>query len=265
MVSVIIPMFNAENTIKSCIDSVLKQTFKGKVEIIVVNDGSTDKSQVIVEELMRRNNSNINIQLINKENGGVSKARNTGLRISKGDYIALLDSDDEWLENKLDIQIPFLKDSSRNIDFIASNRNNEKTTFPYKIKDDQYAEITLKKLLFKIVGQTSTAIFKNKILKNTGYFDENQKYSEDANYWLRISIKNRMVLLSESLVITGGGKPAVGFSGLSSNVEAMEKGVQKNIKEMFISHHINIFEYVFFVIFSRVKYLKRILTLKIKK
>lgn len=265
MVSVIIPMYNAESTIETCIDSVLKQTYKGKVEIIVVNDGSTDNSQVIVEELIRKNNSNINIQLINKENGGVSKARNTGLRIATGDYLALLDSDDEWFENKLEIQIPFLKDSNRNIDFIASNRNNEKTTFPYKIIHNKYAEITLKKLLFKIVGQTSTAIFKNKILINTGYFDENQKYSEDANYWLRISLKNRMVLLSESLVITGAGKPSVGFSGLSSNVEAMEKGVQKNIKEMFTNHHINIFEYVFFVIFSRVKYLKRILNLKIKK
>ena len=78
MVSVIIPMYNAESTIETCIDSVLKQTYKGKVEIIVVNDGSTDNSQVIVEELIRKNNSNINIQLINKENGGVSKARNTG-------------------------------------------------------------------------------------------------------------------------------------------------------------------------------------------
>ena len=64
-------MYNAESTIRTCIDSVLKQTYKGKMEIIVVNDGSMDNSGVIVEGIIKSNNSEIEIQLINKENGGV--------------------------------------------------------------------------------------------------------------------------------------------------------------------------------------------------
>jgi len=264
MVSVIIPMYNAQDSIIRCLESVIKQTYQGSMEIIVVNDGSKDKSPQMVAHFAQ-NHLDYTIQLINQENGGVSKARNTGLRAAKGDFIALLDSDDEWFENKLDVQMPFLKDSNNNIDFVASNRNNEKTTFPYRVIENKYAEINLKKLLFKIVGQTSTAIFKKKIIENTGLFDENQKYSEDANYWLRISLKNKMILLSESLVFTGGGKPSVGHSGLSSNVEGMERGVQKNLLEMYTNKHINIFEYIFYFIFSKLKYIKRIIILRTRK
>ena len=264
MVSVIIPMYNAQNSIIKCLESVIKQTYQGAIEIIVVNDGSKDQSPQMVTDFAQKH-SDFTIQLINQENGGVSKARNTGLRVAKGDFIALLDSDDEWLENKLEIQIDYLKDIKLKVDFVASNRNDEKTSFPYEIIDNKYAVITLKKLLFKIVGQTSTAIFKKKIIENTGLFDENQKYSEDANYWLRISLKNKMILLTESLVFTGGGKPSVGHSGLSSNVQGMERGVQKNLLEMYTNNHINIFYYIFYFIFAKLKYVKRIIMLRIRK
>ena len=257
-------MYNAQDSIIRCLESVLKQSYQGAMEIIVVNDGSIDQSPQMVVDFAKKH-ADYSIQLINQENGGVSKARNTGLRAAKGDFIALLDSDDEWFKNKLEIQIAYLRDTKLNVDFVASNRNDEKTTFPYRIINDEYAVITLKKLLFKIVGQTSTAIFKNEIIQNTGFFDENQKYSEDANYWLRISLNNKMILLSESLAITGGGKPSVGYSGLSSNVEGMERGVQKNLLEMYSNKHINIFEFIFYFNFAKLKYVKRMIMLRNRK
>ena len=94
-------MYNAENVICNALDSVKNQTFPlEKFEIIVVNDGSTDNSFEVVKSYIEKN-PDLNIQLINQKNGGVSKARNAALKLAKGDYIALLDSDDEWLPTKI--------------------------------------------------------------------------------------------------------------------------------------------------------------------
>jgi len=261
MISVIIPMYNAEKTVIKALDSVKFQTYDlGEFEIIVINDGSTDESNVLVENYIKAN-SEINIQLINQVNSGVSKARNTGLKLAKGDYIALLDSDDEWLPNKTERQMFFLK--NKEVDFITALRNGEKIWFPYKTGENNLAKMSLRKLLVRVDGQTSTSIFKRKVLENTGFFDENQKYSEDANYWMKISKNNRMYILAEELVFTGGGKKSFGVSGLSANLPEMEKGIQKNLNEMYESKRISYFEYILFFLFSRVKFFVRILKTKI--
>src|SRR5690606_11108433 len=214
-ISVVIPMYNSEKTIERALDSVISQTYAGEIEIIVVNDGSTDNSAEIVENY-NKERPNCRIQIINQHNGGVSKARNTGLKHATGDFIALLDSDDEWIPEKTSIQMQYF--DSGNIDFVTALRNNDKISFPYSVNERGYVEVTLNKLLFKIVGHTSTAIFKRKILEKHGYFDENQRYSEDANYWMKVSHSSVMIMLNKKLVITGGGKPSIGHSGLSSNI-----------------------------------------------
>lgn len=256
VISVIIPVYNAEESIEKCLDSIKKQTWKGEFEIIVINDGSTDRSGEILENY-RKKNPEMPIQLINQENGGVSKARNAGLKIAKGDYIALLDSDDEWLPEKTDRQMKYLQNSDFRVDFLASLWNDEKVSFPYAIGGNGLVAINLNKLLFKVTGQTSTAIFKKKILENTGFFDERQRYSEDANYWMRISENNSMFLLPEKLVIAGNGKKSFGFSGLSANLKEMEKGIQKNISEMYRNKRINLLQYLFYFVFSKLKYIVR--------
>lgn len=103
-ISVIIPMYNASDTIVKVLDSVKNQSFNCDYEVFVVNDGSTDDSKSIVEKYIL-NNRSFNVNLINQSNGGVSKARNTGLRYSNGDFIAFLDSDDEWYQDKIEKQI----------------------------------------------------------------------------------------------------------------------------------------------------------------
>lgn len=92
-ISVIIPIFNAEKTLKRCLDSILNQTFKN-FEIICVNDGSQDKSIDILKEYKEKDNR---IIIIQQENKGVSSARNAGIKIAKGKYITFIDSDD-WIE-----------------------------------------------------------------------------------------------------------------------------------------------------------------------
>lgn len=258
MISVIIPMFNAENTIIKALDSVRNQDYDLKqFEIIIINDGSTDQSKVLAENY-RDAHTELNIKVITQENGGVSKARNTGLKVAAGDYIAFLDSDDEWLPQKTKRQMKFLEDKDLNIDFITSLRNGEKIWFPYKKDHLNLAVMTVRKLLVRVDGQTSTAVFKRKVLENTGFFDENQRYSEDANYWMKISKNNSMYILGEELVYTGGGKRSFGASGLSANLPEMEKGIQKNLREMYQLKRISYFEYILFFIFSKLKYIVRI-------
>ena len=261
MISVIIPVYNAEKSLEKSLISIKNQTWEGVFEIILVNDGSSDRSKTIIENY-QQNHQDQNIILINQENRGVSKARNAAMKIAQGDYIALLDSDDEWLPEKTEKQMKFLE--NQNIDFISSLWNNENITFPYKLHPpNKLVKITLKKLLFKITGQTSTAIFKRKIFENTGFFDENQNYSEDANYWMRISEKNQMYLLPEKLVIAGNGKKSFGFSGLSANLKEMEKGIQKNIWEMYQTKRINFPEYLFYFVISKLKFAIRPLRAKL--
>ena len=92
-VSVIIPVYNGEKTIEKCINSIINQSYKD-LEIIIVNDGSTDNTYEICQKYSQKDDR---IQVINQENKGVCLARNIGIKFSKGDYIQFVDSDD-WLE-----------------------------------------------------------------------------------------------------------------------------------------------------------------------
>ena len=182
--------------------------------------------------------------------------------MAKGEFIAFLDADDVWLPHKTKVMIKVLTENSE-IDFLASFRNNECIGFPYRYNNQNLTEITLRKFLIRYIGQTSTAIFRRKVLENTGYFDEHQRFAEDANFWLRISEKNKMFVLGESLVITGSGKKSFGESGLSGNLPAMEKGFQKNLKEMLHQKRISTIEYFFFYLFLKLKYIIRIIRARI--
>ncbi|PHV70151.1 glycosyl transferase [Sporanaerobium hydrogeniformans] len=100
-ISIIIPVYNVEKYLKQCIESVLNQSFK-EIEILLVNDGSTDKSGDICDEYARKDNR---IKVIHKINGGLSDARNVGTLAATGEYLMYLDSDDFWIEGCLeDIQ-----------------------------------------------------------------------------------------------------------------------------------------------------------------
>ncbi len=102
LVSVIMPAYNAEKYISKSIQSVLEQTYQNW-QLIIVNDGSKDDTSSIIKCFDDKR-----IRLIEQENSGVSKARNTGIEYSDGEYIAFLDSDDIWLDKKLEVQVNFM-------------------------------------------------------------------------------------------------------------------------------------------------------------
>ena len=112
-ISVIIPIYNVEEYLEECINSVLNQSYND-IEILLVNDGSTDNSGAICEKY---SNQYSNIKSINKENGGLSDARNVGINNSTGDYLVFIDSDDFWGKDFLQDIVTLLKKES-NIDYV---------------------------------------------------------------------------------------------------------------------------------------------------
>ncbi len=251
-ISVIIPAYNAENTIIHALDSVKNQTGNFEFEIIVINDGSTDKTENLVQRFITEN-PEFNVILINQKNGGVSSARNAGLKITKGNFIALLDADDIWLPTKSEKQIAFFHKLGNSIDFISCRINNNKLLFPYFAKN-HLAKVTLNRLLIRNGIPAPTVLFKRNIISKTGFFNDNQRYAEDHNYWLRISLDHEMYILDESLVIAGNGKRTFGISGLSANLKEMKSGFRKNLDELRALKKLNSSQYFLLRILYELKY-----------
>ena len=123
LISVITPCHNAEKWIEQTIQSVLTQTFED-FEIIIADDGSTDKSKNILQSLIKKDNR---IKLITLEKcSGTATARNTALKMAQGKYIAFLDADDIWLENKLETQISFMEQGNHALCFTAYEKIDDK-------------------------------------------------------------------------------------------------------------------------------------------
>lgn len=258
-IAVIIPVYNSETTVINTLESVRLQTYgAANFQIILVNDGSTDQSLLLIEEYIK-DHPELQFLLFSQENGGVSNARNTALRSADADYIALLDADDQWLPEKIERQMKYLGNPAFGIDFLACKRTHQQLLFPYKADKNHLAAITFRRLMIRNEAQPSSVIFKRKVLKNTGFFSINQRYAEDINYWLKVSLNNKMFILDEELIFAGGGKRTFGISGLSANLKEMEKGFQKNLRDMLLLKRIGWLEYRLYSGFYTVKYGFRLL------
>ncbi|MBR1765163.1 MAG: glycosyltransferase family 2 protein [Ruminococcus sp.] len=264
-ISVVIPMYNSEKTIISVLDSINKQTARKYIkEIIVVNDGSTDRSVELISNYKRT--SAIPIKIINKPNGGVSSARNVGMDNALGNWIAFCDSDDLWLTDKIETQIRVVNSlSSRvNVDFIGGNHTDHELHILFRcIKKIHKANI--KELCIKMYPQTSTVLMKKKIYSLIGGFDEKQKYAEDGNYFLKIASKFDYYYIPKQLVVYDGGKRGFGSSGLSANLKGMYEGNKKNLSEIKNNHLITTPFYLTMIVFYKLKYLRRVIICTIVK
>ena len=129
-VSVIFPMYNVSAYVKESVGSVLNHTFRD-FELIAVNDGSTDNTEVVFEEATR-NASDITIKLIKKENGGLADARNAALEIARGEYIAFVDSDDVIHPKYLEVLMDDAKHFDTDASFSSFKYVNEKTLFDFE-------------------------------------------------------------------------------------------------------------------------------------
>lgn len=258
MLSIIIPVYNASKTILHCLDSVVKQDdFKLKKEIVIINDGSTDDSEFLIKMFMLKY-PEVLIKYQYKENGGVSSARNLGIELAGGAWIAFIDADDIWLPNKLSSQFKVIQSSIYNIDFIGCARNDEVLSILGKKITSLY-KASVTDLLIKMFPQTSTAIVKRDLLIKVGCYDENMSHAEDGDLWLRICNCGDFYYMPESLVITGSGKHNYGESGLSGNLAAMHQGTMVTINKMLSANNISNTKALVFKIFYQIKYVRRLI------
>ena len=200
LISVIIPIYNVEKHLEKCILSVLNTTIEN-IELILINDGSTDNSLNIVKEFVDCDNR---IKLITKINGGVSSARNLGLENANGKWIYFLDADDYINNYTFENLIPIL--SSTEYDMILGNYNcvDSNHELKYTTNNKTYSKkgedliVDYGLWRHKIVNMSALLIKKSLIVKHNILFNENTKYAEDTefiNYCLLnaekvVSVKN---------------------------------------------------------------------------
>ena len=197
-ISAVIPVFNRPVQIKRAIGSVLAQTFR-HVECIVVDDGSTDETPSILREFGNR------IKVITTANRGVSAARNTGVENATGEYIAFLDSDDEWRSEKIEKQITYMtsqnyKVSQTDETWIRNGKIANQTKKHIKTAGDIFLQS-----LDGCIVSLSTVIMEKTLFEKYRGFDENLAVCEDYDLWLRMSINEKFGLIEEPLTVKYGG------------------------------------------------------------
>ncbi|NRD23233.1 glycosyltransferase family 2 protein [Winogradskyella litoriviva] len=196
LVTVIIPVYNRQSYIIECLESVLQQTYR-PIEVIVVDDGSTDNSISLINEFIVKNNipGVFEIKLLIQENSGAPRARNYGYEQSKGKYIQWLDSDDLLLSNKIASQI---KVFSEEIDVVYSRAQffNE---VPTNLLDKYWGRIPEGNSsdYFEFPWQTMCALYKKVALQKFGVWKEDLSLSDDWELALRYKIKANVKFLND--------------------------------------------------------------------
>lgn len=184
-VSIIIPVFNGEKTIRNAIFSIVENLSFLKYEIIVIDDGSTDRTCDVLKEIIS-SYSSVNIKLTTQKNSGVSAARNRGISLAENDLILFLDSDDLYLKDIYSFIVFASKNYSEYDFYTASYIINSKVKLRNK-SNDKVIEF-LKNQYFC----TNSVIVKKSILQ-TEKFREGFNFGEDVDLWLRLMIKYRHI------------------------------------------------------------------------
>jgi glycosyltransferase involved in cell wall biosynthesis len=231
VISVVIPAWNAAATLGRAVESVLIQELYGgtggtvrngaarpaaggpdapMLEIIIVDDGSTDSTARVAESLADRNPDLIRI--IHQKNSGPAAARNVGIRAARGEYVAFLDADDQWLPGKLSTQLGILE-ADPELDLVCTAMNGKR----FLLRPEQFP-LSFRNLLPNNIVYTSSVVVRKGALTAAGGFNEARMCSEDFELWLRIAHRGKIVVLNEPLIRYMKGR------GISARLWPMEKG-----------------------------------------
>jgi teichuronic acid biosynthesis glycosyltransferase TuaG len=191
-ISVVIPAYDAERFLSDAVESVLRQTLRD-LELIIVNDGSTDATRFLAE---RFREGDQRVRIVDKRNGGLSSARNAGIAAASGDLICFLDADDILLPDKLERQARFLMDFP-GCDLVYSD---------YYVGDSEMTPIWLESVRPGIVRMDEWLLYRNRfaplspllrarLVAATGGFDETLTAAEDWDYWIRAAQHGRFSYL----------------------------------------------------------------------
>lgn len=212
LVSVIIPCYNSESWIEETLLSVYNQSYQN-IEVIIIDDGSTDRTKEIIVSQKKEN------IYFSQKNKGPSAARNLGIKMARGKYIAFLDSDDIWEKEKLSIQVGYLE-TNEDVDLVFSNVSliNEEGRFLYnnynKVPKQKH-EIIIKLFKGQITMNTPTIVARTESVLNVGGFDEELPLREDHFFLMNIVDRYNVYHFKEQLV-----KRRISQDSLSSSLDA---------------------------------------------
>lgn len=218
-VSVVIPAYNVRPYIGDCLASLQCQSLK-EFEALIVDDGSDDGTAEVVQPVCQQDSR---FKLLHKQNGGLSSARNYGIRHASTDYIALLDADDLYKPDKLITHVALL-DAHPEVGVVYSAsqaiREDGRPTFLRLSGKPIHPDPLLALLCKNFVGHGSNAVFRRCIFDEAGEFDEGLRSYEDLDFWLRIAALKRWCFYREPRVFS---LYRVRSTGLSFNVAQMQR------------------------------------------
>ena len=229
-VSVVIPTYNRINFIFRAIDSVLKQTYPIH-QIIVVDNNSTDNTS----EILRNKYSKIEILFENKQ--GVSSARNKGIKYSKSDWIALLDSDDSWEPKKIEKQLSLYEQSKKKLRVIHTDEvwYKNKVLLNQKNQHKKSGGDIFENCVRLCCISPSSALIRRDLFDEIGYFDESFPACEDYDFWLRVTATEKILFLDEPLTIKFGGHD----DQLSKKYWGMDRFRVRALEKLILNHNLN--------------------------
>jgi glycosyltransferase involved in cell wall biosynthesis len=253
LISVIIPAYNGEETIRETIESVLNQSFKD-FEILVINDGSQDATLDIINSI-----KDFRLKVFSYSNAGQAVSRNRGFSQSSGEFIAFLDADDLWTPTKLEAQLKALQDNPQAAvayswsDFIDEKGQFLRGASRSTLSGDVYAKL----LLTDFLDNGSNPLIRRQALIEVGGFDETLTPAEDWDMWLRLAARYHFVLVPAPHILYRQSA-----NSESSNLLRMESACVRVIKSAFkqapdslqhLKRHsfANIYKYLIFKCFDR--------------
>jgi glycosyltransferase involved in cell wall biosynthesis len=222
-VSVVIPAFNAAWCVRKAIDSVLAQDYHD-FELIVVDDGSTDDTAAVLASY------GASIRVISQTNGGMSSARNAGIRAARGEFLAFLDADDWWFPHKLDRQVALLRDRPE-LGFCscAARVENPEGRLLNLWSCPVWQEPFVVHLFGSgadVPGSCSAVMARRELVQRVGAFDESLRGAEDPDLWIRLAAVSGYACLPEPMVVVLRRPGSV-----SRNLEAMRESTLKMMRK----------------------------------
>lgn len=206
LVSVIIPTYNRANSIGRTLDSILAQTYS-PIEIIVVNDGSTDDTKSRLEHYGQK------IHVVHQENAGPSAARHTGAKVSRGEFLAFVDSDDIWLPEFLERSMSALQKAGSDVPCCVTNavlrrtsgKHKRNTSFDSSTLYPKYPEglwcNATEVLVSRFLQTSQTSVIRRVAYEKAGGFDPSFRCGEDHDLALRLSLLGPWAFIAEPLVV----------------------------------------------------------------
>ncbi len=188
-ISVVCPTYNSALFINATVKSILKQT-RLPDEVLFIDDGSTDNTLELLLRFKKNNNSPIKVIIKQNTHKGPGAARNSGIRLASGDWIAFIDSDDIWCENKL-LEVEKVVKSNHRVNFISHKeiiikKNGKQKSMDYAKKYNKNIPL-FDQLYSSNIFSTSAVVCKKELLAEHGFFDELLLSAQDYDLWIKLS------------------------------------------------------------------------------